>query len=378
MDEDTETENHEKNGKCGVISDEDGHKSSDIFPGQKEDPVEVTNDCIHMQDRLAVHTQSCCPSASIADVCTAGQLGPVSPPVLGEDLSKRGLHHVKLPSDKEYNSSEEKSDGCNILSDTKCLSSIHSNEHNLHVSESCSSPLSTIPHSEQDKKSVPESILSGVTDSNSVSHHSGQQDTSNSHPSLCTAIIKDTDNLQSPHLQLYKSVKPELSSASIIESDANSSSPHSKQYDIPKTRASLPTFITEGDTGSSDGDRISPSLLMYQNTYELDSSVENSDNSGTVIMQPTDVNINGVKSESESNSDPTVHTTPARNELISSKFVVTKMEVKSDQDSRVACNKSGKMIRPLRKFVRKIGISSLGKQENANIKSVPPDVITLE
>jgi hypothetical protein len=239
--------------------------------------------------------------------------------------------------------------------------------------------LSTIPHSEQHKKSVSESlILSGITDSDNVSHHSGQQEISNSHPSLCTAIIKDNDNLQSPHLHLYKSVKPELSSASVIESDANSSSPHPKQYDIPKTQASLPTFAIEGDAESSDEDRASPSLLMNQNTSELDSSVENSDNSGTIIMQPTNVNINGVKSKSKSNSDLAVHTTPTRNELIGSKFVVTKMEVKSEPDSRVACNKSDKMIKPLRKFVRKLGISSFGKQEHANIKSVPPDVITIE
>jgi hypothetical protein len=259
------------------------------------------------------------------------------------------------------------------------LSSFHSSEHNLHVSESCLSPLSTIPHSEQYKKSVSESlILSGITDSDSVSQHSGQQDTSNSHQSLCTAIIKDTDNLQSPHLQQYESVKPELSSASAIESDANSSSPHPRQHDIPKTRASLPTFTIEGDAESSDEDRASPSLLMHQNTCELDSSVENSDGSGTIIMQPTDVNINGEKSKSKNNSDLTVRTTLTKNEFISSKFVVTKMEVTSDVDSRVACNKPHKMIRPLRKFVRKIGISSFGKQENGSIKSVPPDVITLE
>jgi hypothetical protein len=86
VDADTEAENHEENGKCGVLADEDGCESSHICPSKKEDPVEI------------------------ADVCTAGQLGPVSPPVLGEDLSKRGLYHVKLPSDKEYSSSEEKSD----------------------------------------------------------------------------------------------------------------------------------------------------------------------------------------------------------------------------------------------------------------------------
>jgi hypothetical protein len=49
------------------------------------------------------------------------------------------------------------------------------------------------------------------------------------------------------------------------------------------------------------------------------------------------------------------------------------MEMKSDTQSGVACNKSDKMIRPLRRFVRKTGISSLGKQEHAS-----PDVITLE
>lgn len=374
LDEDTETENHEETEKYGVLADEDGYKSSHVFPGQEENPVEMTSDCIRMQEPLALHTQSCCPSATIADDCRAGQLGPVSPPILGEDLSKRGLYHVKLPSDKEYNSSEEKSDGCNFLSDTKCLSSFHSSEHNLHVSESCLSPSSTIPHSEQYKKSVSEpSVLPGITDSDSVSHHSGQQDTSNSRPSLCTAIIKDTDNLQQ-----YKSVKPELSSASVIENDANSYSPHLKQHDIPKTEASLPTFTTEGDAESSDGDRASPSLLMQRNTSELDSSVENSDSSGTIIVRPTNLNVNGVKSKSKSNSDLTVCTTLTSNEFISSKFVVTKMEVKSDTESRVTSNKPGKMIRPPRKFVRKLGISSFGKQEHGSIKSVPPDVITLE
>jgi hypothetical protein len=189
---------------------------------------------------------------------------------------------------------------------------------------------------------------------------------------------KDTDNLQSPHLRQYKSVKPELSSASVIESDANLSSPHPWQHDIPKTQASLPTFTIEGDAESSDGDRASPSLLMHLNTSELDSNVENSDSSGTIIMQPTHVNINGVKSKSKSNSDITVHTTLTRNEFISREFVVTKMEVKSDTTSVVACNKPDKIIRPLRKFVRKIGIPSFGKQEHGSIKSVPPDVITLE
>jgi hypothetical protein len=279
VDEDTETEDHEENGKCGVLADEDGYKSSHVFPDQEENPVQTSDDCILLQDPLTLHIQSSSPSASIADFCQAGLLGPVSPPVLGEDLSKRGLCFVKLPSNKEDDSSEKKANGFKFRSDTKCLSSSHSSEHNLHVSESCSSPLFTISHSEQHKKSV----------------------------------------------------KPELFSASIIESDANSSSLHPKEYDKPKTQASLPTFTIEDDADISDGDTASPSLLTHLNTSELDSSVENSDSSGTIIMQPTNVNMNGEKSKSESNSDFTVHTTLTKNEFVSSKFVVTKMEVKSDR-----------------------------------------------
>jgi hypothetical protein len=94
-------------------------------------------------------------------------------------------------------------------------------------------------------------------------------------------------------------------------------------------------------------------------------------------VQPTNVNISGVKSKHTSNSDLSVHTTLTRNEFISSKFVTTKMEAKSGTDSRVACNKSGRTIRPPRKFIRKLGISPNGKQEHASLKSVPPDVITL-
>jgi hypothetical protein len=191
----TETEN-EENGKCGVLADEDSYKSSHILPDQEENPVVMTNDCICLQD-LALYTQNCSPSTSTADVCLAGQVGPVSLPVLGEDLSNRGLYHVTLLSDKEDSSSEEKSNGCSFLSNTKTSSS-HINEHNLHVSESCSSLFSTIPHSEQSKKPVSESLtLSGITDSDNLSHHSGQKNTPNSYPSLCTAIIEDNDNLQS-------------------------------------------------------------------------------------------------------------------------------------------------------------------------------------
>jgi hypothetical protein len=169
---------------------------------------------------------------------------------------------VKLLSDKEGSSSEEKSAGCSFLSDTKTLSS-HISEHNLNVSESCSSLFSTIPHSEQFKKSVSESLtLSGITDGDNSSHHSEQKNMPNSYPSLFTAIIKDTDNLQS-HLQLYKSVKSELSSAAIVESESNSSSPHCKQYDKRKALAPSPTFTIEGDAEILDGDRASPSLLMH-------------------------------------------------------------------------------------------------------------------
>jgi hypothetical protein len=376
VDDDTEAENNEESGKCGALDDEDSYENSHICPDQEENPVVMTNDCTRLQD-LALHPQNCSPSASIADVCLAGQLGPVSPPVLGEDLSNRGLYHVKLLSEKEGRSSEEKSSGCSFLSDTKTLSS-HISEHNLHVSESCSSLFSTIPHSEDLKKSVSESLtLSGTTDGDNSSNHSEQKNTPNSYPSLCTAIIKDTDNLQS-HLQLYKSVKPELSSACIVESEPNSSSPHCKQYDKRKALAPSPTFIIEGDAEISDGGGASPSLLMHRETSELASSEENSDSSGTVIVQPTNVNINGVKSKRTNNSDFSVDTTLTKNEFSSSKFVVTKVEVKTGTDSRVACNKSGRMIRPPRKFVRKLGNSSDGKQEDASMKSVPPDVITLE
>lgn len=359
MDEDTETENYEDKGKCDVLADEE---SSLMFPDQEENPVVVTNDYICLQD-LALRTQKSSPSASVTDICLAG---PVSPPVLGEDLSKRGLHHVKLPSDKEGNSSEEKPDVCSFLNDVETLSS-HTIEHNLHVSESCSSQLSSIPHSEQYEKSKSESlILPGITDSNSLSYCSGQKDT----PSAST---EHADNSQ-----LYRSVKPELSSAPIIENDTRSSSPHCKQYDKQKTLASSPTIAVEGNAEISDEDRASPSLLMHQNTSLLAFSEENSGSTGTVIAQPSNININGIKSKHTSNSDYSVHTPLTRNEFNSGKFVVTKMEMKSDTDSRVVCNKSNKMIRSPRKFVRKLGVSSYGKQEHANTKSVPPDVITLE
>jgi hypothetical protein len=82
-------ESNGENGN-GALDDEDSYKSSHICPDQEENPVVMTNGCISLQD-LALHTQNCSPSASIADVCPTGHFGPVSPPILGEDLSNRGF-----------------------------------------------------------------------------------------------------------------------------------------------------------------------------------------------------------------------------------------------------------------------------------------------
>lgn len=323
-----------------------------------------------------MHTQNYSPPLSVVDVHQTRQLEPVSPPVLGEDLSKHELCYVELPSSKEDANSEGKASS---LSDTKCkLSSSNFNQHNLLVSESPSPPLSIVHHSEQYENPVSESLtMSGVTDYDDLSHHSGQEDTPNSDSSLSTAIIQDHAHLQSSYLQLHEKLKPELSSATIVESDADSSSTHSKQCDIRKSQASLPTFSIEDDAEIFEEDRTSPSLL-HLDYCGLDSIAENSDSSDTITVKPTNINFDRKKSNGKHNSGMSVHTTATRNEFIT-KFVVTKMEVKSDTESRIAdSNKTHGKAKPrVRKFVRKVG-SPFHKQKHESVNTVPPDVITLE
>lgn len=353
--EEMEIEIHEEYSKCGVLSDEDGYKSSSAFPDEGERTLEETSKYINREDSHTVPTENL--SSSVLDVHQTRCCGPVSPPVLGEDLSNRELHYVKLPSSKEDGSSEEKEMESNFLSDKECrLSSSQFYQHNVFVSESPS--CSTRP-SVSRSLSVP-----GSTDDDSLSHNSGQKDIPNS----------DHAHLQSTDLQVCEKSKPESSSASVILSDARSSPSPQKQSYEPKIQISLPTFTTENDTDKLDEDRASPSLLEHLNASQLDSISENSDISSTVTTQLTNISNNGEK------SDHTVHTTQLiRTELIRKKFVVTKMEVGSGATSRISStgdvDKRGKLI--MRKFVRKRSVSSFDKQKHG-MKSAPPDVITLE
>lgn len=351
------TESHEENKKCGVLSDEDDdYKSSHAFTDEEERNLEEISKYINREDSCTVPTENHQLSPSALDVHRTGCCGPVSPPVLGEDLSNRALHYAKLPSSKEDGISEEKEMESNILSDAECrLSSPHCDQHNIFASES---PLS-ITH-----LSVSRSItLPGGTDEDCSSHISGQNDTASS----------DYTHLQSTNLQVCEKSKPETSSVSIILGDASSSSSPQNQSDEPKTQTPLPTFSTENDTDDLDEDRTS-SLLQHLNASQLDSSSENSEISGTVTTQLTNISNTGEK------SDHTVRTTqPIRNGFISNRFMVTQMEAGSGAVSGISrvsdTGRRGKLI--MRKFVRTSSVSSFDKQKHG-MKSVPPDVITLE
>lgn len=343
-----EIDSLEENKKCGELSDEDDDcKSSHAFTDEGERNLEEISKYINKEDSCAVLTENHQLSSSVLDVHRPGCYGPVSPPVLGEDLSNRELHYAKLPSIKKAGSSDEKEIESNFLSDAECrLSSSHCDQRNVFASES---PLS-ITH-----PSVSKSLtLSGSTDDDCLSHISEQNDTAN--PDYT-------------HLQVCEKSKPETSSASIILGDASSSSSPQKQSDKPKTQTALPTFSTENDTDNLDEDRTSPSLLEHVNASQLDSFSENSEIPGTVTTQLTNINNNGEK------SNHSVHTT----QLTRSKFMVTQMEVGSDAVSGISgvsdTGKRGKLI--MRKFVRTMAGSSFDKQKHG-MKSVPPDVITLE
>lgn len=346
---------HEEYGKCGVMSDEDADRSNQVFPDEGERTLEEASKYIKAEESHTVPTENQVLSSSVIDVHQAKFGGPVSPPVLGEDLSNRELHYAKLPSNKEDGSSEERKIESNFLSDSECRLSSHVDQHNIFVSES---PLS-VTH-----PSVSHSLaLSGRIDEDRVSHNTEQEDASD-----C-----DYAHLQSTDLQVCEQLKPECSSASVILSGTSSSSSPQKQCDKPKTRISLPTFTTENDTDSLDEDRKSPSLLEHLNDPQLVSVSENSDISGTVVTQLTNTN-------NKEKSEHTVHTTQlTTNEFVSKKFTVTKMEVGSDATSRLgnvsSADKRRKII--VRKFVRKTSVSVFNKQKHGT-KSVPLDVITLE
>lgn len=348
-----EIETHEENKKCGVLSDEDDdYKSSHAFTDEGERNLEQTSKYINREDSCTVPTENHQLSSSVLDVHRTGCCGPVSPPVLGEDLSNRELHYAKLLSSKEDGSSEEKEMESNFLSDAECrLSSPHRDQQNVFA---CESPLS-ITHPSASKSLT----LSGSTDDDCLSHISAQNDTANS---------------DYAHLHVCEKSKPETSSASIILGDASSSSSPQKQSDKPKTQTPLPTNSTENDTDNLDEGRMSPSLLEHLNTSQLDSVSEDSEISGTVTTQLTNVNNNGEK------SDHTVHTTQLiRNEFTSNKFMVTQVEADSGAVSGISgvsdTGKRGKLI--MRKFVRTMSVSPFDKQKHG-MKSVPPDVITLE
>jgi hypothetical protein len=350
-------ESHEENKKC-VLSDEvDDNKSSHAFTDEGERNLEETSKYINREDSCTVPVENHRLSLSVLDVHRTGCCGPVSPPVLGEDLSNRELHYAKLPSGKEDGGSEEKEMESNFLSDADCrLSSSHLDQQNIVASES---PLS-ISHPLVSKSLT----LPGSTDGDCLSHISGQKDTANS----------DCAHLQSTNLQVCEKSKPETSSASIILSDASSSSSPQKQSNEPKTQTPLPTFTTENDTDNLDEDRTSPSLLEHLTASQLDSISENSEISGIVNTQLTNINNNGEK------SDHAVHTTQlTRNELISSENMVTQIEAGSSTMFGISgmsdAGKRGKLI--MRKFVRKVSVSSCNQQKHGT-KSVPPDVITLE
>ena len=354
-----EIDSHEENKNCGVLSDEDDDCNiSHAFTVEGERNLEETSKYIKGEDSCTVPTENHQLSSSVLDVHRTGCCGPVSPPVLGEDLSNRELHYAKLPPSKEDGSSEEKEMESNFLSDAECrLSSPHCDQHNVFASES---PLS-ITHPSVSKSLT---LLPGSTDDDCLSHISGQNDTANS----------DYAHLQSTNLQVCEKSKPETSSASIILGDASSSSLLQKQSDKPKTQTSLPTFSMENDTDNFDEDRTSPSLLEHLNASQLDSISENSEISGTVTTQLTNINNDGEK------SDHGVHTTqPTRNELVSNKFMVTQVQAGSGAVSGISgvsdTGKRGKLV--MRKFVRTMSVSSFDKQKHG-MKSVPPDVITLE
>jgi hypothetical protein len=351
-----EMEIHEEYRKCGVMSDEDGYKSSHEFPDEGERTLEETSEYINREDSPTVPAENHHFSSSVLDVHRTARCGPVSPPVLGEDLSNRELHYAKLPSSKEDGSSEEKEMESNFLSDEECrLSSSHFDQHNMLVSES---PLSITNPSVSRSLSLP-----GSSD-DCLSHSSGHKDTPNSNHA----------HLQSPDLQVHEKSKPESSSASVILSGASSSMSPQKQSDKSKTKISLPVFTTENDSDNMDEDRASPSLLEHLTASQLDSVSEHLDICGTVTTQLMNINNNGEK------SDHAVHTSGlTRNEFVSKKFVVTRMEVGSSATPRISStsdtDKRGKLI--MRKFVRKMSLSSFDKQKHG-MKSVPPDVITLE
>jgi len=353
-----EIDSHEENKECGVMSDEDDdYKSSHAFTDEVERNLEQTSKYINREDSCTVPSENHQLSSSVLDVHRTGCCGPVSPPVLGEDLSNRELHYAKLPPSKEDGSPEEKEMESHFLSDPECRSSSpHCDKHNVFASES---PLSITHPSVSKPPSLP-----GSTDDDCLPHISGQNDTTNS----------DHAHLQSTNLQVCEKSKPETSSASIMLGDANSSSSPQKQSDKPKTQTPLPTFSTENDTDNLDEDRTSPSLLEHLNTSQLDYISEDSDFSGTVTPQLTNINNNGEK------SDHSVHTTQLiRNDFISNKCVVTQMEAGSGAVSGISrvsdTGKRGKLV--MRKFVRTMSVSSFDKQKHG-MKSVPPDVITLE
>ncbi|XP_021925867.1 death domain-associated protein 6 isoform X2 [Zootermopsis nevadensis] len=362
-DEDTKSEKHEENGKSG----KDDCKSSHVLPDQEVDILEQTSNHVHLQDHQAAHTQNYSRPPSVKDILQSRRLGPVSPPVLGEDLSKHEFYYVELPSIKDNTTYEE---NASSPSDTKCrLPSSHFNQHDSLVSESLSPPLSLMLHSEQYKNSVSESLtMPDLINCDDVSHHPEQENTLKIDSSLSTAI-QEHAHLQSSYLQQCKKLKPELSSASVAESDDDSSPSHSKQCDIPKSQASLPTFSIEDN--ADEEDRTSPSLL-HPDTCDFDSIAENSD---TVTIIPSNINFDRKKSNGKHNSDICVHTTAERNVIIS-KFGVTEMKVKSDTNSVIA-HTDGKVEPRVRKFVRKVG-SPCHKQKRKSMKPVAPDVITLE
>jgi len=351
-----EIDSHDENKKCGVLSDEDDDcKSKHALTGEGERNLDQTSKYINREDSCAVPTDNH-QLSSVQDVHRTGCCGPVSPPVLGEDLSNRELHYAKLPSSNEDGNSEEKEMESNFLSDAEFrLSSPHCDEHNVFASESALS----ITH-----PSVSKSLsLPGSTDDDCLSHISGQNDIAKS----------DCAHLQS-NLQVCEKSKPDTSSASIILGDASSSSSPQNQSDEPKRQTPLPTFSTESDTDNLDEDRMSPSLLEHLNASQVDSISENSEISGTVTTQLTNINNNREK------SDHALQTTQLRrNEFISNKFMVTQMEARSGAVSGISgvsdTGKRGKLV--MRKFVRTMSVSSFDKRKH-DMKSVPPDVITLE
>ncbi|KAJ4433023.1 hypothetical protein ANN_15280 [Periplaneta americana] len=325
------------------IHDNDIVKKCDVSAGMSSDGEKDQKSCNKYSNN------ECSDRWTVIDIHRTGRHGPVSPPVIGEDLSERGLCYFKLPCNEDDDSTKEK----------PSMSREH--EHNDDfVSESeeklTSRPASVLPAelSATEKKAVSsEKMLRSDTKSLDLEHNINDVKSSlvphHSNPKQETDVFENTFKISDIKASSTPNVTASVSHSTTRDCvGVKSSQP--KQSDKSNARVLFPDNKNKHSAEILDENDI---LVCSKDEKIFEKDAEDSDEPDIIVTQPDSV----IKKKSEHCLD-TLKSKYCKN----NKFVVTRMEVQSESKPKIF----------------EVPSSSRGDTRRGHDKPISPEVITLE